>query len=58
MAESKAGKMLEDLEYEKIQIISTIVEKIKYIKKTNKLFESCFKKRQLKNIQLLTDTST
>ena len=35
--------MLQDLEYEKIQIIVTIVDKIKNIKKTNKLFASCFK---------------
>ena len=43
MVESKAGKMLQDLEYEKIEIISTIVEKMKNIKKNNKLFASCFK---------------
>ena len=33
MGESKAGKMLQDLEYEKIKIIATIVDKIKNIKK-------------------------
>ena len=43
MGESKAGKMLQDLEYEKIEVIATIVDKIKNIKKTNKLFASCFK---------------
>ena len=43
MVESKAGKMLQDLEYEKVEIISTIVDKMKNIKKTNKLFASCFK---------------
>ena len=43
MGESKAGKMLQDSEYEKIEIIATIVDKIKNIKKTNKLFVSCFK---------------
>ena len=43
MGESKAGKMLQDLEYEKIEIIATFVDKIKNIKKTNKLFASCFK---------------
>ena len=41
MVESKAGKMLQDLEYEKIEITSTIVDKMKNIKKTNKLFGSC-----------------
>ena len=50
MVESKAGKMLQDLEYEKIEIISTIVDKMKNIKKTNKLFASCFKNVILKNI--------
>ena len=50
MVESKAGKMLQDLEYEKIEIISTIVDKMKSIKKTNKLFASCFKNVILKNI--------
>ena len=43
MGESKAGKMLQDLEYEKIEIIAAIVDKIKNIKKTNKSFASCFK---------------
>ena len=43
MGESKAGKMLQDLGYEKIEMIATIVDKIKNIKKTNKLFASCFK---------------
>ena len=43
MGESKAAKMLQDLEYEKIEMIATIVDKIKNIKKTNKLFASCFK---------------
>ena len=38
MGESKAGKMLQDLEYEKIEIIATTVDKIRNIKKTNKLF--------------------
>ena len=33
MGESKAGKMLQDLDYEKIEIIATIVDKIKNIKK-------------------------
>ena len=45
MGESKAGKMLQDLEYERIKIIATIVDKIKNIKKTNKLFASCFKNK-------------
>ena len=31
MGESKAGKMLQDLEYEKIETIATIVDKIKNI---------------------------
>ena len=35
--------MLQDVEYEKIETISAIVDKIKNIKKTNKLFASCFK---------------
>ena len=43
MGESKAGKMLQDLEYEKIEIIAAIVDKIKNIKKTKKSFTSCFK---------------
>ena len=43
MGESKAAKMLQDLEYEKIDMIATIVDKIKNIKKTNKLCASCFK---------------
>ena len=43
MLESKAGKMLQDVEYEKIETISAIVDKMKNIKKTNKLFASCFK---------------
>ena len=43
MGESKAGKILQDLEYERIELISTIVDKTKNIKKTNKLFPSCFK---------------
>ena len=43
--ESKAGKMLQDLEYEKIKIIATIVDKIKNIKKKIKLFASCFKNK-------------
>ena len=41
MGESKAIKTLQDLEYEKIEIIATIVDKIKNIKKNNKLFASC-----------------
>ena len=32
---SKAAKMLQDLKYEKIEIIATIVDKIWNIKKTN-----------------------
>ena len=43
MGKSKAGKMLQDLEHEKIEIIAAMVDKIKNIKKTNKLFASCFK---------------
>ena len=43
MVESKAGKMLQGVEYEKIETISAIVDKMKNIKKTNKLFASCFK---------------
>ena len=43
MGESKAIKTLQDLEYEEIEIIATIVDKIKNIKKNNKLFASCFK---------------
>ena len=43
MGESKASKMLQDLEYEKIDMIATIVDKIKNIKKTNKSCASCFK---------------
>ena len=43
MVESKAGKMLQDLEYEKIEIISRIVDKMKNIKTNDKLFTSCFK---------------
>ena len=42
MGESKAGKMLQDLEYEKIDEITAIADKIKNIKKTNKLFASFF----------------
>ena len=38
MGESKAAKMLQDLEYEKIDVIVTIVDKIWNIKKTNQLF--------------------
>ena len=33
MGESEAGKMLQDLEYEKIEMIATIVDKIKNITK-------------------------
>ena len=43
MGKSKAAKMLQDLEYEKTEIIATVVDKIKNIEKTNKLFASCFK---------------
>ena len=43
MGESKPAKMLQNLEYEKIDIIATIVDMIKNIKKTNKLFASYFK---------------
>ena len=43
MGKSKAAKMLQDLEYEKIEIIATVVDKIKNIEKTDKLFASCFK---------------
>ena len=42
MGESKAGKMLQDLEYEKIDEITALADKIKNIKKNNKLFASCF----------------
>ena len=35
MGESKAAKILQDLEYEKIEIIVTIVDKIKNIKKSS-----------------------
>ena len=42
MGESKAGKMLQDLEYEKIDEITALADKIKNIKKKNKLFASCF----------------
>ena len=35
--------MLQDLEYEKIEMIATIVDKIKNVKKANKLFASCLK---------------
>ena len=38
MGESKAGKMLQDLKYEIIEIIATIVDKIWNIRKTNSLF--------------------
>ena len=38
MGESKAAKMLQDLEYEKIDEIAAIVDKIRNIKKTNQLF--------------------
>ena len=38
MGKSKAGKMLQDLEYEKIEIIAAIVDKIKNVKKINRLF--------------------
>ena len=47
MGKFKAGKMLQDLEYKKIEIIATIVDKIKNIKKTNKFFASCFKSKNL-----------
>ena len=43
MGKSKAAKMLQDLEYEKTEIIATVVDKIKNIEKTDKLFASCFK---------------
>ena len=43
MGESKAGKMLQDLEYQKIDEIVVIADKISNIKKTNRLFVSCFK---------------
>ena len=35
MGESKAGKMLQHLEYEKIDEVAAIVDKIWNIKKTN-----------------------
>ena len=43
IGESKFGKMLQDLEYEKIDEIAAIANTIKNIKKTNKLFASYFK---------------
>ena len=45
MGKSKAGKMLQDLEYEKIEIIVTILNKIRSIKKIITYFE-----KQLQNI--------
>ena len=43
MRESKAGKILEDLEYKKIDEIVAIADKISNIKKTNRLLAPCFK---------------
>ena len=43
MEESKDAKMLQDLKYEKIDIIATIADMITNIKKNNKLFASYFK---------------
>ena len=42
--ESKARKILQDLEYEKNDEIVAIADKIGNIKKTNRLFASCFSK--------------
>ena len=46
MGESKAGKILQDLEYEKNDEIAAIADKISNIKKKkiNRLFASCFRK--------------
>ena len=44
MGESNAGKMLQDLEYEKNDEVAAIADKISNIKKTNRLFASCFRK--------------
>ena len=44
MGESNAGKMLQDLQYEKNDEIAAIADKISNIKKTNRLFASCFRK--------------
>ena len=44
MGESNAGKMLQDLEYEKNDEVAAIANKISNVKKTNRLFASCFRK--------------
>ena len=44
MGEAKVGKMLQELEYEKNDEIAAISDKISNIKKTNRLFASCFRK--------------